>query len=93
MHTTPPYNRYVEPAAVVEPTNELKAAQVALKVEEQRIYRDMTLLVRKSLPAITQALEAAAQVKRAHSSNARMGFPGGLLLAGNRWDVCVVRPC
>lgn len=47
---------------MVEPTNELKAAQVALKVEEQRIYRDLTLLVRKALPAITHALDAAAQV-------------------------------
>lgn len=52
----------MEPAAVVEPTNELKAAQVALKVEEQRIYRELSQMIRKAMPEIKKSLEAAAAV-------------------------------
>lgn len=47
---------------MVEPTNELKAAQVALKVEEQRIFRDLSQMIRKAMPEIKRALEAAAEV-------------------------------
>ena len=48
--------------AVVEPTNELKEAEIALRVEEQRILREMSTLLLKNLPAIEASLEAASSL-------------------------------
>ena len=53
---------YVEPAQVVEPTNELKELRLALQQEEQRILNQMSVLIAKHTPAVNRALDSAAEV-------------------------------
>lgn len=63
---------YVEPAAVVESTNELTELKLALKAEESRILSLMTFKVNKNSPDILRSLHAAAQIDLA-SARFRLG--------------------
>lgn len=53
---------YVEPFEVVEPTNELKALQVELRLEENKIFFEMCKAISMHRTAIRRSLTAAAQV-------------------------------
>lgn len=53
---------YVEPAEVVERTNEMKEAEAALAREERRIFTMLSRLVGHHAPTVLPALEAAVEI-------------------------------
>ncbi|CAM9252423.1 unnamed protein product [Chrysoparadoxa australica] len=63
---------YVEPSAVVGPTNKLSETKLALKMEVQRVLRHMSTLVSEGREDIIQSMEAAAEVDLA-ISRAKLG--------------------
>jgi len=67
---------YVEPAQVVEPTNELKELSLQLKVEEARILTQMTLQVTSNEKELRESLAAAAEIDLA-CARARLGLKLG----------------
>jgi DNA mismatch repair protein MutS2 len=64
---------YVEPAAVVEPQNELKTVAAELRREEWRVLTDLSRQVGEAADAIERALAAATELDLA-SARARLGL-------------------
>jgi DNA mismatch repair protein MutS2 len=58
---------FVEPSAIVGPSNELSELRIQLKLEEARILRRMTDLVVANHDSILTAIEAAARVDAANA--------------------------
>eukprot|EP01035_Chromulina_nebulosa_P019183 gene19183-25029_t len=53
---------YVEPFAIVEPTNEMRSTLVQIKIEENKILYDMMKCISKHINDIKRALNAVAEV-------------------------------